>query len=531
MKGQTFPYRYTHLLCILLVLTGNACFKDKGNYSYNPLPPVITIDTNSYFLSYQKVFDKDTLTIDPIIAYDGDPDDLSYEWQIRGKGKIMFETIQKGKQLKYKVGNDAVVYQAAPYDLRLAVVNSKLALDSATKRANMVYSKVISLSVVSELFLGMMVLHGDGTQSDVGLIEDNAVMPKPGPSVTRKITPDFYSATNNGEKIPGVGKQVEKMGFYVSNCTNCFAYIYVFTDQAQLQTDFMKLQKLGSYASLFTLPSFASGKMQAFARMGASTSPYKAMVDDGRLFYGNFVGPLFNPDFDYYAAPYLGLVANFSSNKGAVIFDTISKAFLFSPSDSYTGAVYKFPNSTISGVNLQPNDMKARMIYMDTRDQNYNTLAVMKDLASGNDYLAEFNFGVADGDKVSLGRYPMEGLPGYGDIRYYAFGRELNMVYYATGKSIYQYRYKDGNIASSAYTFPAGEEITMMKVIKYEGSATSEYSGYYQFSNKQLAVGTVDAEGKGKLHLFSINTVTGQITYQTNFEGFGKIYDVAPKDQ
>lgn len=532
MKGQTFPYRTILFICILLIVTGSACFKDKGNYDYVQLPPTISIDTNSYFPSYQKVFDRDTLVIDPIISYAGDANDLSYEWQIRGKGKIMFETIQKGKQLKYKLGKDLIVDRAAPYDLRLAVVNSKLALDSITKRANMVYSRVISLAVVSELFLGMMVLHGDGTQSDVGLIEDNVFMLKPGPSITTKITPHFYSSMNNGEKIPGVGKQLEKIGFYIQNCTNCFAYVYIFTDQAQLQTDHQKIQKLDTYAAMFSIPSYASGKMERLIKLGVGTSPDKGMVDNGRLFYGDFIGPLFNPDFNYYAAPYVGLAANYSANRGAIIFDTISKAFLFSPADRYTGDIYQFPNSTVSGVNLQPNDMKARMIYMETREKNYNTLAVLNDLATGNNYLAEFNFAATDPDKVAIGRYPMEGLPEYNDIRYYAFGKELNMVYYATEKTMYQYRYKDGNMASLVYTLPANEKITMMKIVKADGgSPTSEYSGYYQFSNKQLLVGTVDANGKGKLYVFSINTVTGEITYKSTFEGFGKIYDASVKDQ
>ncbi|MVT08809.1 PKD-like family lipoprotein [Chitinophaga tropicalis] len=529
----TILSRYKYLLLAgLFFLTLQACYKDKGNYDYAPLPPVVVIDTNSYLTSYTKVYTVDSLIIDPVISYSGNIEDLSYEWQMWDNSVGRFVHFQQGKRLAYKVGADQYVKATGIYNLRLGVSNRSLKSDTADPDAAMTYSRIVTMTVVTANYIGLMVLHGDGTQCDVGLIEDNFFMPKATQTVTTKVTPGFYSSFNNGEKIPGVGKQVEKVGVVSTFGSSIFgtSNVYIFTDKVNIRTAYLRMEKLGDYSALFALPSLASGKPGYYTQFGTNQS--KAMVDDGRVFYGNFVGPLSNTDFTYYAAPYVALVgsAGFTGgpSRGVVAFDTISKAFLYSTYGSGTTNINKFPDNTVSGVDLQPNNMKAKLVYMDIRGRTYNTLAVLKDATTGNDYLAEFNFWATDASQVSVGKYPMENLPGYGSIKFYAFGRELNMVYYATGNTLYQYLYQGGNTASAIYTVPSGEEITGVKVIKYEYAATSTT---YQYSNKQMVIATVDQQGKGKVYAFSVNTVTGATTLKKVFDGFGQIYDMSVKDQ
>jgi len=525
---QNFNIKPIYILAVILMVTAglSGCYKDKGNYDYQPLPPGISIDTNTYGTSYQKKLNIDSLIIDPVISYDGDTSKLRYEWQIWKN--LKYTKLQSGRKLRYKVGKDDFIPSIGSYSIRLAVSNKELASDEVNPNANMVFSRIITLSVLTEAYQGMLVLHGDGNQCDVGLIQDNFFLPKGGQTVKTAVISDFYSSFNGGEKIPGIGKQLEKIGLVTlsGSTVTGSSNIYIFTDKTTVRADYLIMQKKGDYSFLFKIPSVASGKPGSMKSIAEGQN--KSLVDDGRLFYGTFVGPLFNPDIKYYAAPYVAVIAWSPDKRGAVIFDNISKSFLYCPYNTSTSSIDRFPANAVSGVNLQPNNMNADLVYMEARGRRYNTLAVMKDQPTGNKYLAEFDFTAEDLGRVSVGRYPMENLPDQDKIKHYAFGRELNMAYYATSNKLYQYLFQGGNLAAQAYAFPANEEITMMKIIKYEFSPSSTY---YQFSNKQMLISTVDSQGHGKIYAFAINEISGAISLKGTFDGFGRVYDVCVKDQ
>ncbi len=552
MKQLLSKYK-TLLLLVVALVALQGCYKDLGNYKYNTLPGTVYISENSYSSSYTSALG-DSLIVDPTVTYRGDLADLSYEWQMWNQSTHQYVTFQNGKKLKLKCGNsqgtDLLIPSAGAYSIRFAIKNKKLLTDTNSPNVNEVYSNSILITVVDASYIGLMVLHGNDQQCDVGLIETNLFLPKATDNVTTKVTPDFYSFYNNGAKIAGKGMQVLKYGRIetLGSQTYGSSNVYIFTDKGGSRTEYLKMNKsVLDYSAILMNPSDASGKPQFFTQRGSAQG--RSMIDNGKVFYGDFFGPLFTNDYaSYYAAPYAALIskADFSGNSsiGVVVFDNISKSFLYSGYNSGTSYLNRFPVSTVPGINLQPNNMKASLIYMEGRGNGqssdipsiYDVLAVMKDDATGERYLADFNFTLSDFAKISVGRYSMEGLPDADNIKYYAFGAGLNVNYYATRHNIYNYSYLNGNTARVIYTFPSAEEITMMKILKYEYEIGS--TSYYKFSNKTMVVGTVDAQGHGKLYAFKVDVITGGLTLDSTYKGtetggsnFGRIYDANLKDQ
>lgn len=552
MKQMIFKYR-TMLLLVAILVTSHGCYKDLGNYNYNSLPEVVNIASDSYNNAYTKALG-DSLIVDPTVSYGGDASDLSFSWQIWNDTNHKYITFKQGKKLKIKCGNtqgtDTLIPSAGAYSIRLAVVNNQLKTNSDNPNANEVYSANITITVVDASYRGLMVLHGDGQKCDVGLIEANIFLPTASDNVTTKVTPNFYSYFNNGERISGIGKQVFQYGHISTWGSQTYgtSNIYVFTDKGGIQANYLKLQKTAiDYSAMFANSADASGKPQFFTQKGQAQG--RTLIDNGRVFYGDFYGALFTSDYaPYYAAPFAAQIgrSDFSGNSsiGTVVFDNVHKCFLYSGYGSGTSYLNRFPSSTVSSVDLQPNDMKASLLYMEKRGSGkgtdrpsvYDVLAVMKDDATGEKYLADFNFTVLDFAQASVGRYSMEALPEAKDIKYYAFGAGFNVNYYATKQNIYQYQYMNNNTAGLIYTFPNSEEITLMKIIKYEYSIGS--TNYYQFSNKVMVVATVDAQGHGKIYTFKIDVITGALTLAATFNGtesggsnFGSIYDANLKDQ
>lgn len=525
------------LLCCLLLF--QSCYNDEGNYNYKDLPEGASIDNESYGKSYTQSFGS-TLTIKPKINYNGSSSDLSYKWQIWDIINAKFVTIAEGQNLEYLCGPNDYIKGEGSFTLRLAVSNKQLLTDSSNGSANEIYSELITLTVLIDSYIGLMVLHGDGSYCDVGLIQDKIFMPKATDQITSNVTSNFYSKNNNGQKVAGEGRQIVKQGYVFNDIWGKYgsSSILIFTDKTGISAQFQTLVKADQdYSSIFLDPNYSQGKPQAYIERGQAQG--RAFIDNGKVFYGNFIGPLFNPNFEYDAAPYPILIGNggfsIGTSMGVVVFDKLSKGFLYSLNGSNNSTLYKFPNSVVSEVEFQPNNMKADLIYAEQSVAEGVTRAVMKDEATGERYLAVLNLYAGDRSKIAAGKYSMESLPEINNVKFYAFGGGINVSYYASKSEIFQYSYEGSNTAKSIYNVTGGEEITSMRILKHEYSQTSTY---YQYSNRILIVSTVNSLGNGKIHAFSIDKVTGGITLLSSFNGtenggkpFGRIYDTNIKIQ
>jgi hypothetical protein len=536
----------TTLIAAQLMVLGivQSCYEDKGNYDYQNLPGAISISIPE--TNYSKGLAQDTLFIKPEVKYSGPEEDLTYEWQYFNASNEdnnlgEFETFAVGKDLAYKVGIDEVVTGIGTYTFRLAVSNKNLIGDAENTGTNQTYSKTVNLEVgYDRNYLGLMVLHGNGSESDVGLIEDPLFVPNPSVAVEMNVNPTFYSEFNAGEKIPGVGHTIslwgndlpEGFGSPLNNQTN----ILVFTDQVGYRLDQQSMiRETIDYSFMLPDPSMASNTVEAYEDRSRST-PAKAFVQDGQIFYGDMFSPLRSEE-PYRAAPIIDLVyySNNSTNVsiGVLGFDEISKAFIYSPRTTGTLLLKKFPTS-FNGFGVDLSDTGANLEYLETRTLFFNTMAVMNDIESGSKFLLELGLQRTPLEYSVMGKYDMSALPIVNEIEAYAFGWGDNLNYLATNQKLYQYFYNTTNSVEELYSFPPDEQVNMMKIIKEE----PEYGGPFESrlfynSHKLMAVATKTGGGKGKLYIFEIDWVTGELllvrTYDgTEYDGenFGVIYDV-----
>lgn len=528
MLNKIYNQRFFLLFSLIFAISFSGCYKDKGNYNYSVLPDSVLIEQGSYPVLIEKVLGVDQLIVEPRILYGGDLSDLTFTWEKWDEQKREFVSFYDGKVLDYKLEKNAVFPENGIYTLRLSIINKKLFSNAGDLRAGAIFSNLITLKLGAPVMRGLMVLHGNGENTDIGLISTPIFMADINyPSLNRVLT-NYYSLYNYGEKLRGIGKQI--ISTYPSSF-NQQQSVFVNTDQEHLMLDMILFQKTGDYSTLLANPSDIQGKPEFLS--GVSKNQLRMLVDNGKVFYGFMIGPLLNENFNYYAAPYSVIVGR-SGNPfgqpgiGGVAFDIISKRFLYTGNGNMTNQIELFPQNSNTAVNLNPADMKADLIYMDIRTIRGMTLAIMKDIQTGERYLAEFNFANnTDLTKVAQGRYQLSSLPDYQDMRLFAFGKTTVLNYYSSKNKLYQFGYNQAGVSSNLQADFGDEEITMVKILKYENSSQL----VYQFSNEVLVVGTLTPEGKGKLYTYRMNLLNGTLTLNDTYHGFDRIYDANIKDQ
>ncbi|MFD2968774.1 PKD-like family lipoprotein [Sphingobacterium bambusae] len=566
MNSRYLKYGILITVCIWFL---QSCYKDLGNYNYNTsVATSISVDTTDLVGTFkvnmgEKLYKAGSsqtqpTEINPAITYDGNSTDLAYEWQIWNANVSKFVLLHEGKNLSEYIWTPNVAISAImpvnTYKLRLAVTNMKALVSDTDNETNKTFSRVIDVTVNNtfgeeSILEGLMVLHSDGESSDIGIIatDEFTYFDDGNKNV---VDPTYYSRVNSA-RIPGVGKQIAKRSYLRSNprynpdSSNPAHHIrfygngaiYIYTSQGSYVADYFYLQKeLGTdYRKMFIADGLGFNKPQSYQTYDASY--LEAIVDDGHFFYqssggGPFTSYYVNTTFNYYAAPQFVIVGG-DNGIGAVFFDNLSKSFMVAAGSYYGGGISRLPNNANSTVGFNPAAMKAELIHFEKRSYYMpwghpasTSIAVMKDDATNNLYLAEFDFDEnSERERVAYRRKDMQHLPEINNAKFFSFGLIREAAYYATEGKLYQYRYdntaNDALLAVSYADF--GEKVTMMKIFKEEG-----WDNAYN-SNKLVLVGTLDASNNGKLYVYDIHPTNGTLSLKNTYTGFGHIDDVVLK--
>ncbi|KIC93521.1 PKD-like family lipoprotein [Flavihumibacter solisilvae] len=157
---------------VLLSLLWVACYKDKGNYSYNmPGEPGITQMDSVY-----SVFVGDSLIIEPTIKMDGNPA-LSYEWRIAVPDPTMTDVVDSGSSMRVIFGLGAQRYTA-----KLTILNQS---------NGMKYFRDFIVEGKTAFSSGTTVLTQEGDQAQLSFI-------KPDGAVQARL----FGAVNPGKPLP-----------------------------------------------------------------------------------------------------------------------------------------------------------------------------------------------------------------------------------------------------------------------------------------------------------------------------------------
>lgn len=504
----------TMLMALMLV----ACYEDKGNYTYAPLAQVNIEVESSMDIQMGSI-----ATLKADVETELDETDLRYEWQLYRTSVQNFVTIAEGKDVEYEFTS---AYFPAPgtYELRFKVTQISTGLEY--------YSDIFHVRMTG--VTGLLVLHGNDSESDIGLLVASDFLAKEGVTEEQN-TPDWYSK-GNGMKIPGRGVQVIHLlsDDLPANYPDR-AYVAALTTQTGVLTNYSGLTYVGDYTELF-YGGLEDSQPQRFAVYDAR----EILIDNGRVYVCNnvystrfYVNPMPGLEEDANLSPYVVPFQNYSWVQDAVIvYDNTHECFVYWDTDWVS--TYPVKIST-PGKAFDMSAMGAKLVYMDQGGRLNHWMAVMQE-PDGDRFLAEIDFETATVVDAPVARYDAGMLTDFNTASFYAFGdNQINMCYYATSSAVYRYSAGNGELSSaeklkmtdgSDVSF-AGE-ITMMKILKpYRlradfSTGVSDFS-YYNY-NKIMLVGTSDG-GKGTLYAIHLEESTGLATSVETYEGFDTIYD------
>lgn len=510
---------------LLFFVSLTACYQDLGNYDYSELDELtIEMPTNSYNLALGQ-----ELKINPVINTSIPETDLNYEWEVftlaDGASYTDYVKFADGKNLNYTINLNTLMPSLVSYKIRLHI--------NQLSTGRVFYSPAITFTIVGKI-KGLMVLHGDDKESDIGLITAYEFMPASTDTLSGvTILPAYYSAMNQ-KKIQGRGKSIiQYVPSYMKYSANgtAIADVIVITDKESVVGSYSNIGYIGDWNSMF-YGNVNKGKPESFS----VATQYGFAVDSGELYIRTpfSMSKFITADpagYGYYLGSTVFMTENTTFVQG-FFFDKLSRGFI---GISYlykagSGSSGIFPITTTSPFNAA--DMKANLLHIDRGGLTNHYLAVMQD-DNGNRFLADLNPNQTKQSKVSVAKYDLSTLPYIVQAKYFAFGTNLiNMSYYATSGDVYRFTASNGNsltysklktTAGDEISF-ANEEITMMKILKPEKTESPVYN--YFNSNKILLVGTFSGtSGSGKIYSFSIDQLTGNVISNHVYTGFNRIYD------
>ena len=517
---------------VLLALLPGGCFEDKGNYNYLTFGDV-TVETVSGLYEHNAKLG-DHLSIPAKVTIIGDDiseSDLTYQWELKNSSVFVDLPDQTGKNFDRDLGPDDYFNSYSTYMVRLKVMwKSSNGVDFEA------YSPLVSIVISGDV--GLMVMHGDASGVDIGLIGNDMFLVSATATTQERISYDNYSSINGG-KIPGAG--VSCMQQDISNVAN--AWIYAFTGEGMTYFSPITFERLGDYDDLFySNPEFKfyQGKPEAILFQGYA----RVMIDGGDVFrenaptkylkrveFTNTATPM--PDYKMSKHSVFGYGKGSSSYMSSIFFDEIRRGFVRLQFGNPSTVSYYNSNKGL----FNPNDMQADLLYFGwggmANNQN-NFLGIFED-DSDKVFIGEFKFDAPDEEGNTYARFKyddLSSLPDFGDAEFYGFGINNTMCYYATDDAVYQFSVMGASGVSTgkklllgtdgdAAEMPFSGEITMMKVLR--PSLTSATAAY-KFYGEVLLVGTYE-NGEGALYAVMLDQMTGNALSYLKYTGFDRIYD------
>lgn len=494
-----FNLTISSLLCTILVA---GCYKDKGNYDYVAINQ-LSISDDSMPASLSITLG-DSLKITPVIQQTlaQNEDSLAYEWMVFDNSPASDYTLPR---TVISTERNLAVKIAAPvftlgqnYRLTYRVTDKNTGISTA-----IFYNMIITNKYAS----GWLILEEKGTGGDLSMIL---------PDGTLEL--GVYSSLNADHPM-GKPVKLETTPYQVTDgFSNVSRKIYLLTENNGMELSYQTMLRQWDYAYLFyAAPAVSKPTRLMWMMNNTYNSPSQGVIINNGKVHSNLVGgfpgtkkwgeALATPagNYSYDMAPYIAGGTTYTT----VAFDKLAKRFYVVGLQGLSD----FPAAASTLFDL--NDVGMDILYMDTANVTREYNAVMKD-ASNAPWLLRFKLAVANNDppNLTLQKTQMD-APGLLNMTAIASSTLTPHIYYATGNVMYRYE-TTSNTTVQQYAFPAGESIVKMQFQRDPGGAS------------RLAAATWDGT-QGRLYFFEVSSVGHFTTYETMYEGFGKIVDIGFK--
>lgn len=409
-----------------------ACYKDKGNYTYNPPEEPIVTNLDTVY----SVFVGDSLIIKPVIKY-ADTSKLSLDWRI-SVPDLTDDLRFKGPEVRTVFGLGANRYRA-----KLTITDNS---------NGMKYFHDFIVSGKTSFSQGTTVLSLDNGETILSFIKPDGT-----------VQPNIYETTNMGEKLGGKPQQLIGLRHASIDPYHTTSY-WVFTGEGEkgVQVNSNTMKKIKNLAGNFFTPpaSITPGNF-----MSTQMESMNGVIN-GKLYVGTTQTWNKNPLYNMFGLPAEGDYnlfdqAAFNSIMPYFLgYEKVRKqvvAFTNFGTPAYIGTGYQ-----VQGSAFDPTNVGLDLLFF-VQVNDGNCFAVGKD-ASGT--LKEIKFGVQFMGFILLKPEYIRNFaqPGLITPTTKWVNTPGEIFYFTSGSKIYRYNPTNEDFRQLTTDFE-GKDVTMIKLI------------------------------------------------------------------
>lgn len=504
-----------YFLVLILALYTVSCSKDLGDYNYKEINEIEITDMES---SYE-AFTGQELFISPTFEYSAgtldEKEDLEYEWYvwIRPDRKVLSTERDLKIDLPLLPGS---------YDCHYTVLNKKTGVFSRKK---------FVLNVTSEISTGWLVLNDINGTGRLDLMNY-----KGGEEEEFQRYTDILSVTNSVPELKGTPKIVKYINKRDPFTSANVQGIILGTDQETylINNNNYGWDKYKNISIEIMRPTDIDFNIEKSYPMGISLtgSPQQEnylLGSDGAVSYENTIqsamhGPAINRlsggmiPVSEYMATLDGSVFSY-----LIMYDTKDQRFLVHAKMNKTAYV-----PSAAPQMFDPADMGMELLYLShTRAVSGQFYALFKD-SNGKVHLARFTAGPDDSVFVPLAFEEVKQAPLLAQADFYSIDPTNGYLMYSVDSKVYQY--DPFNRTNKQMLDFGSRKISLMK---YERMVQNLSNARYLRYSSQLMVCTYDEnnpETSGKMELYTVPNLNGDLELADSFDGFGKIVDVTYRE-
>ncbi|MBD8487757.1 hypothetical protein IFO69_03245 [Echinicola sp. CAU 1574] len=490
-------------ICLgLLPILLPACMEDLGNYQYQEINEIDFEGIDSSYVAYQG----EQFKIEPNLAFTLDesdnPENYEYEWFLQKPGALPND---KEKFLSDQRVLD-IQLSVAPgiYNGYYRVRDMTTGVQFATKFA---------MEVISSVYEGWMVMsdvNGKARLDMASRIEEDYM-----------VIPDVLNYTGSSLKLEGAPGMVfcydydpTLYGIYVTSegtgTTKIDPDSFGWSEDLRL-----------TYEATGTFPEDWRAD-QIYDRGGNSS----LMLSEGKVYYyfrtygiayGVPINMVSGEAAPYTPSPFISVNPFFVADQ-SILFDEDNKRFL-----RHMGVNKEesdlMPNGTLFDYNIGMD-----LVYMGYNEYNGGeALAVLND--NGQYYIARIAQTFTTLQQVY---FEAINVDGFDQAENFAVHPDFGFLFFNIGSKVYEYDLST-KVAYEMLDY-GSKEVTHLEFynLAFPRAHTADFE-------KQLMVASNDsslpAESSGKLEFYNVPPVNGQITLDSELEGFGKIVSVAYRER
>lgn len=543
------------ILLALPLLVAAACSDKAGGNDFDTIMPEvkITIAKEAYGGAIGQ-----TLELTASVRTDIDQSDLKFYWEVQGvltnsAGRPTFTSLvddaDQGLNIRYTCRlSDNITDVNTPLPMRVMAVQ--------TSTGRRFYSNMVTLTVTG--INGLMILHGDENESDVGVLSAPEFTPADiAFPETSTVVPDYYSAANGGRKIKGKGTMIlQCITHIIYGDVPENSHIYINTDKTVEIAHYNDFSHYRTWRDMFYECDANRNLTDRGKLFIAKNSMYCVGFNDGRFYtfdpahQTQFLFPFpFSQDIAMDGNAFTFDPFFCDVHYSRILYLMYCNSVNGKPQKGFVGVTQFLPgamrinllDTKDDAVAFNPGDMEAELITMCT-NSNLDVAAVLKGLPTNSRFPDQYfmvllspqnNTGGESGN-ADIPRF-ITGLSNFPDIDNpvaFDFGATPNMCYYASRSGVYNFGL-DGTtgisaprrlVMSDGTPLSFEGEITMLKLLDSPNISTHD-------STPLLMCATHDGT-QARLYAMRIDSSTGHVdslsTYDSSMEGwyFAPIRDV-----